>query len=83
MITNIELTPSGAAKFNSFFADYARAGISMQAVMFEVLDILQERAIMGESLTYELGRQYTVSGNPELLMLTAADVTVTEESEEP
>jgi hypothetical protein len=78
MITNIELTQTGADKFNGFFAAHAKDGVSMQAVMFEVLDVLQERASMDESLVYELGRQYTISGNPELLTFGASDVEVTE-----
>jgi len=82
MITNIELTQSGVGKFNTFFAANAKTGVSMQAVMFEVLDVLQERASMDESLSYELGRQYTISGNPEILTMDATDIAVTEEDDE-
>lgn len=82
MITNIELTQSGVDKFNTFFAANAKDGTSVQAVMFEMLDVLQERAIMDESLSYELARQYTISGNPALLTLADADVTVTEEDDD-
>lgn len=81
MITNIELTQSGAAKFNQFFADNAKEGVDIQAVTFELLDIMQERASMEESLVYELGGQYTRSGNPALLTLDSQDISVTEEDE--
>lgn len=82
MITNIELTDSGAAKFNRFFEDFAKPAVKMQAVMFELLDILQDLAGTGQSLVYELGRQYTVTGNPEILILEARDVLVTQEPDE-
>lgn len=82
MITNIELTETGAAKFNSFFAAAAKNGVSMQAVMFELLDILADRASNGESLSYELGSQYTSTGRPEILRLSDSDITVTKESNE-
>ena len=82
MITNIELKPSGVEKFNRFFSAHAKEGVSMQAVMFEVLDVIQERASMDEALEYELGRQYTISGNPELLTLEPSDITVTEEADD-
>lgn len=82
MITNIELTERGADKFNTFFAAHARDGVSMQAVMFEMLDVMQDRASMDESLSYELGRQYTSSGNPEVLTLDAEDVLLTTEDDE-
>ena len=82
MITNIELKPSGVEKFNTFFAQNARDGLDMQVVMLDVLSALQERAIMDESLVYELGRFDTQSGNPALLTLTDADISVTEEPED-
>lgn len=82
MITNIELTQSGTDKINDFFATYAKAGVNMQAVMLDVLDVLQERVSMDESLSYELGRQYTISGNPEVLTMAQADISVTEEDDD-
>lgn len=81
MIKSIELTEAGANKFNSFFAASAKDGVSMQAVMFELLDVLTDRAGMSESFSYELGGQFTNSGRPEVLNLDAADVTVTEEDD--
>lgn len=82
MITNIELAPSGVEKFNRFFADYAKEGVSMQAVMFEVLDIMQDRVSMDESLVYELGKHFTSTGRPEILTLDSEDISVTEEPDD-
>lgn len=82
MITNVELNESGTAKFNAFFESNAKAGTNMQAVCFELLDKLLDSASVGESLTYELHRQHTNSGNPEVLSLDASDVIVTEEADE-
>lgn len=82
MITSIELTQSGVDKFNTFFAAHAKTGVSMQAVTLEMLDIMQDRASMDESLSYELGRQYTLSGNPEILRLDDTDIRLTIEDDE-
>jgi len=82
MITNVELTESGINKFNSFFALTAKDGVDMQAVMFEMLGVLENRACMSESFSYELHHQFTVSGRPEVLHLDADDVFITEEADE-
>jgi len=79
MITNIELKPSGVEKFNRFFAKHARDGLDMQVVALDVLNVLQERVSMDESLVYELGRFDTKNGNPEILTLDPDDVAVTED----
>ena len=76
MIVNIELTQSGTDKFNAFFAQNAKESVSMQAVLSEALDIFQERASMEETLSYELGKSYTNSGNPAILTLDDADVLI-------
>jgi hypothetical protein len=82
MITNIELTEAGTAKFNAFFERCAKPGTNMQAVSFELLDKLVDRVSIGDALHYELHRQHTNSGNPELLCLDQADIEVTEESDD-
>ncbi len=82
MVTNIELTETGATKFNAFFTNNSKDGVHIQAVMFELLDILADRVSMGESLSYELGSQYTNTGRPEILRLDDQDVSVTEEADE-
>lgn len=80
MITNVELNDSGAAKFNAFFSAHAKPGTNMQSVCFDLLDKLLDRKAMGESLHYELHRQHTTSGNPEILSLDDSDVDVTEDA---
>ncbi len=82
MITNVELTEAGTAKFNAFFERCAKPGTNMQAVSFELLDKLLDRASVGDALHYELHRQHTNSGNPEVLSLDAADVEVTHEADD-
>ncbi len=79
MIKNIELTDSGIEKFNKFFSDLAKDGVRIDAVMMEMLGIMEERARAGESMVYELGHQYTNTGNPELLRLDAEDFEIFEE----
>lgn len=78
MITTIDLTESGVKKFNGWFADVAKPGTDLQAVLFEMLSILTERAVMGESLSYELHRQHTISGRPEIITIGPEDVETTE-----
>ena len=65
-------------KFNGWFADVAKPGTDLQAVLFEMLSILTERAVMGESLSYELHRQHTISGRPEIITIGPEDVEATE-----
>jgi len=65
-------------KFNGWFADVAKPGTDLQAVLFEMLSILTERAVMGESLSYELHRQHTISGRPEIITIGPEDVETTE-----
>lgn len=77
MITSIELTDSGTAKFNDFFSSAAKPGIEITEILWEVTDVLQDRASSGETLTYELHHQYTQSGRPELLTLEPSDISVT------
>ncbi len=82
MIVNLELTESGSEKFNKFFHDSAKDDINIQAVLFEVLDVMQERAANKESFVYELGHLYTKTGRPEHLHLSPRDVKITEEDDD-
>lgn len=82
MITNVELNESGTAKFNAFFERNAKPGTNMQAGCFDLLDKLLNRTAMGESLHYELHRQHTNSGNPEILSLDSVDIEITEVSDD-
>ena len=54
--------------------------IRIKATILDVLNVIQDRVSMGESLSYELHKNYTVSSNPELLHLDAGDVLVSEEN---
>lgn len=82
MITNVELSDLGTDKFNEFFEAHAKPGTNMQAVCFDLLDKLLDRVSVGESLHYELHRQHTRSGNPEILSLDAADIETTEQPDD-
>lgn len=82
MTTTIELTEAGTTAFNTWFDSVARDNVRREAVCFELLDQLRDRVDMGESLVYELGRQYTTTGRPEHLHLAAADIEVTTEADE-
>lgn len=82
MITNIELNDSGAAKWNAFFRDNASESLRLEPTTFEMLDCMLEAAAMGETLTYELGAQYTNTGRPMLFSLDRADIELTEEADE-
>lgn len=82
MITSVQLTEAGAAKFNQWFAGAAKTGVRMEVVAMELCDIMADRLASGESLSYELGRQYTADGVPAHITLEAADLEVTQESDE-
>lgn len=75
-IQNISLTETGIEKFNCWFADVARDGVRMDAVMLDALNVIENRAGSGESFSYELHGQFTVSGRPELLILDPDDVEI-------
>lgn len=81
MITNIELTETGLEKFNEWFSGVARADVRIDAVMLEMLNIMQDRWNSGESRVYELGQRYSKTGRPELFRLDDVDVVVTEDSD--
>jgi hypothetical protein len=69
----LTLTPAGRARFLSWLQDVGRSTLRPDAVESEMLQIMEDRAESGESLSYELGGQYTTSGRPELFYATAAD----------
>lgn len=77
-VKNIELTASGIKKFKRFFAEDVKGGVKINAVLLDVMNIMEERARMGESYVYELHSQHTVSGRPELLILDSEDVKIEE-----
>jgi hypothetical protein len=69
----LTLNPAGRARFLSWLQDVGRSTLRPDAVESEMLQIMEDRAESGESLSYELGGQYTTSGRPELFYATAAD----------
>ncbi len=79
MITNIELNDAGLNKFNTWFFGIAKPNVRVEAVLFEMLNIMENRFNSGESRVYELGHIYTSTGRPELLRLDDADFVVTKE----
>ena len=81
MITNVQLTDSGISKLNAFMAG-AKPAVRHERIAIEVCDMAAERLETGEAMIYELGGQYTLSGRPELLTLTLADVEAEEEADE-
>ncbi len=82
MITNIEFKESGIEKFNKWFSESAKENVDMQTVMFECLDIIQDRVSSNETLFYELRGQYTQSGRPEHFYLNHEDIEISEENDE-
>lgn len=76
MVTNIELAPSGTNKLNAWLLDVAKPDLNMKAVVLDVLSTLENRACTGESLTYEMHRQHTITGNPETITFDVSDVIV-------
>ena len=69
----LTLTPAGRARFLSWLQDIGRSTLRPDAVESEMLQIMEDRTEFGESLSYELGGQYTTSGRPELFYAAAAD----------
>ncbi len=82
MVSELNLTDSGVQKFNAWFEAHARDGVHIDAIVGEVCGIMIERVMAGESLVYELDKQYTSTGRPELLHFEQSDIEVTEESDE-
>lgn len=78
MITQIELTETGLEKFNQWFFGVADPAVRAEVVMLEMLGIMEDRLDGNESLVYELERQFTLTGNPELLHLESDDVHISE-----
>lgn len=81
MITSLQLAASGVAKFNAWFGAVAREGVRAEAVAVEVCDQMIDRLSQRETLMYELGPRYTISGRPEHLYLERADLEVEEDEE--
>lgn len=70
----IRFTPEARARFRAWLQTVARPNVQETAVESEALDILQDRAVTGETLTYELASQHTSTGRPEGWLSTLADI---------
>lgn len=81
MIIGLQLTDSGTAKFNAWFEATAREGVRVEAVAMELCDQMIDRLTLNESLAYELGPRYTISGRPEMLILERGDVETEEQAD--
>ena len=82
MIKNIELTEAGSFRFSRWFCRVAKKNVLLVPTTLEMLRVIEDRVAMGESLTYELGRRYTLSGDPELFTFDVDEVIVSEEVDE-
>lgn len=76
MIENIEMTDSCVTRWDEFFNKNARDGVRLDATTLEMLRVVEDRLSSGETPSYELGRQYTKSGNPEIFYANASDFLV-------
>lgn len=72
----IQLTNLGQSKFNKWLSEVGKADLNLQVVAFEALDRLEDDVSSNQSPTYELGRQFTNTGRPELFAFESEDYTV-------
>jgi len=70
----IRFTPEARARFHAWLQAVARTNVRGAAVESEALEILRDRAISGETLTYELASQHTTTGRPEGWVSTLGDI---------
>ena len=82
MITNVELTTEATERFNSWFADSAKAGVRIEVVVGEMLDVFADRLASDESLSYELAARYTKSGTPAIFHAERDDLIIAEQDDE-
>ena len=69
----LTLTPSARARFTAWLQDVGSAELRADAIESEMLQVMEDRAESGESMSYELGRQYTTTGQPEIFYADAKD----------
>ena len=70
----IRFNPAARARFHAWLADVARPAVRPAVVEAEALDIIRARAEAGETLSYELGQQYTTTGRPEDWAAALSDI---------
>ena len=78
---NLTFTQAGAEKFARWIANVAAAAVNADAVSSDLRDDLLDQYDSGDDLVYELGRQFTASGLPELIKFERADFAATEADE--
>jgi hypothetical protein len=76
-MVDIELNAAGIASFNAFLTKYAPQ-YNKQAAALEMIDIITDRYLNGESMSYEVRGSHTVTGRPEIFSLSESEITVTE-----
>jgi hypothetical protein len=69
----LTLAPAARARFTAWLQDVGSAELRADVVESEMLQSMEDRAESGESMSYELGRQYTTTGQPELFYADAKD----------
>lgn len=69
----LTLTPAARARFTAWLKDVGSDNLRADAVESEMLQIMEDRAASGESMSYELGRRYTTTGRPEVFYADAKD----------
>ena len=62
----LALNPAGRARFTAWLQEVGKPGLKLDAIESDMLDVCTARAEAAESMSYELGSQYTTSGRPEL-----------------
>lgn len=70
----IRFTPTARACFHAWLANIARPDVRPTVVEAEALDVIRARAEAGETLSYELGQQYTTTGRPEDWTAALSDI---------
>lgn len=78
---DIQLTPAGIESFNAFLAEYAPQ-YDKQAAAYEMLDIVTDRYLTGETMSYEIRAAHTSTGRPEIFHLSPSQIIVTDVEED-
>jgi hypothetical protein len=73
MIIGISLTTSGKAKIARFLADHVKRSAGTGAVLYQIHEIIIDRAEQGRMLTYDLPTDYASDGKPAALTLQEGD----------
>lgn len=69
----LALNPAGRARFAAWLQEIGKPGLKPDAIESDMLDVCLARAEAEESMSYELGSQYTTSGRPELFFANLTD----------